>query len=200
MDSECGAANLVHSWATDTDDPTEQPRWGKIGKQKIVDEGPLPPGPMPGIKYNMTTFDEVITQSTIDFMAKAANKPFFVWMNPTRAHVLTHLLPKYEAMRNPSTGWGEEEDNRVGQSHLLPKYEAMRNPSTGWGEEEDNRVGQSHLRRGAANRLRSCKEIRCPEAHRHGLRWSSNISRAAFPDGRQASAPAIRRPGRGMAP
>jgi hypothetical protein len=173
MDSECGAANLVHSWATDTDDPTEQPRWGKIGKQKIVDEGPLPPGPMPGIKYNMTTFDEVITQSTIDFMAKAANKPFFVWMNPTRAHVLTHLLPKYEAMRNPSTGWGEEEDNRV---------------------------GQSHLRRGAANRLRSCKEIRCPEAHRHGLRWSSNISRAAFPDGRQASAPAIRRPGRGMAP
>jgi hypothetical protein len=57
---------------------------------------------MPGIKYNMTTFDEVVTESTIDFMgkAKAANKPFFVWMNPTRAHVLTHLSPKYEAMRN----------------------------------------------------------------------------------------------------
>jgi len=106
-----GPRNLVHSWATDTDDPTEQPRWGKIGKQKIVDEGPLPPGPMPGIKYNMTTFDEVITQSTIDFMAKAkaANKPFFVWMNPTRAHVLTHLSPKYDAMRTPQSGWGEEE-------------------------------------------------------------------------------------------
>jgi arylsulfatase len=106
-----GPRNLVHSWATDTDDPTEQPRWGKIGKQKIADEGPLPPGPMPGIKYNMTTFDEVVTQSTIDFMgkAKAANKPFFVWMNTTRAHVLTHLSPKYEAMRNPKSGWGEEE-------------------------------------------------------------------------------------------
>jgi arylsulfatase len=106
-----GPRNLVHSWATDTDDPAEQPRWGKIGKQKIVDEGPLPPGPMPGIKYNMTTFDEVVTQSTIDFMgkAKAANKPFLVWMNTTRAHVLTHLSPKYEAMRNPKSGWGEEE-------------------------------------------------------------------------------------------
>jgi arylsulfatase A-like enzyme len=106
-----GPRNLVHSWATDVDDPTDQPRWGKIGKQKIVDEGPLPPGPMPGIKYDMTTFDEVVTQSTIEFMgkAKAANKPFFVWMNPTRAHVLTHLSPKYDAMRNEDSGWGEEE-------------------------------------------------------------------------------------------
>jgi arylsulfatase A-like enzyme len=109
--STVGPRNLVHSFATDTDDPTEQPRWGKIGKQRIIDEGPLPPGPMPGIKYNMTTFDEVITQSTIEFMgkAKAANKPFFVWMNPTRAHVLTHLSPKYDAMRNAQSGWGEEE-------------------------------------------------------------------------------------------
>jgi hypothetical protein len=28
-----------------TDDPTEQPRWGRVGKQKIVDEGPLAPFP-----------------------------------------------------------------------------------------------------------------------------------------------------------
>ena len=26
-----------------------------------------------------------------------------------RAHVLTHLSPKYEAMRNEDSGWGEEE-------------------------------------------------------------------------------------------
>ena len=106
-----GPRNLVHSWATDTDDQTVQPRWGKVGKQKIVDEGPLPPGPVPGIKYDMTTFDEVITASTIAFMdnAKKAGKPFFVWMNPTRAHVLTHLSPKYDAMRNPQTDFGLEE-------------------------------------------------------------------------------------------
>ena len=106
-----GPRNLIHSWATDVDDPTVMPRWGKVGKQKIVDEGPLPPGPMPGIKYDMTTFDEVITASTIGFMdkAKKAGKPFFVWMNPTRAHVLTHLSPKYDAMRNPTTDFGLEE-------------------------------------------------------------------------------------------
>jgi hypothetical protein len=38
-----GPRNLVHSYATATDDPTVQPRWGKVGKQRIVDEGPLPP-------------------------------------------------------------------------------------------------------------------------------------------------------------
>ena len=106
-----GPRNLIHSWATDRDDPTTDPRWGKVGKQRIVDEGPLPPGPRDGIHYNMTTFDEAITDSTIAFMdgAKKAGKPFFVWMNPTRAHVLTHLSPKYDAMRNPQTDFGLEE-------------------------------------------------------------------------------------------
>jgi arylsulfatase A-like enzyme len=106
-----GPRNLVHSWATNVDDPTVMPRWGKVGKQKIVDEGPLPPEPKPGIKYDMTTFDEVVSASTIAFMDKAKKdgKPFFAWMNPTRAHVLTHLSPKYDAMRNPTTDFGLEE-------------------------------------------------------------------------------------------
>ena len=38
-----GPRNMVHSWATNVDDPTEQPRWGKIGKQKIEDAGTLYP-------------------------------------------------------------------------------------------------------------------------------------------------------------
>lgn len=106
-----GPRNLIHSWVTDKDDPTVEPRWGKVGKQRIVDEGPLPPRPMPGIKYDMTTFDEVISASTIGFMDKAKKdgKPFFVWMNSTRAHVNTHLSPKYEAMRNPDSDFGLEE-------------------------------------------------------------------------------------------
>jgi arylsulfatase len=37
-------------------------------------------------------------------MRKEENKPFFVWMNPTRAHVLIHLSPKYDAMRTPGDG------------------------------------------------------------------------------------------------
>jgi len=36
--------NLVRSFATVVDDPTVQPRWGTIGKQRIVDEGPLAQG------------------------------------------------------------------------------------------------------------------------------------------------------------
>ena len=38
-----GPRNMVHSWATNVDDPTVMPRWGKIGKQKIEDAGTLYP-------------------------------------------------------------------------------------------------------------------------------------------------------------
>ena len=106
-----GPRNLLHSWATDVDDPTVDPRWGKVGKQKIEDEGPLPPHPMAGIKYNMETVDEVIRDHALGFIdkAKADGKPFFVWLNPTRMHVVTHLSPKYEAMRTSQNGWSVQE-------------------------------------------------------------------------------------------
>ncbi len=97
---EIGPRNLVHSWATDVDDPTVQPRWGKIGKQRIVDEGPLPPSPMEGIKHNMEDIDDYVLKLSTDFMQKAKqdNKPFFVWLNPTRMHIFTHLNAKYKAL------------------------------------------------------------------------------------------------------
>ena len=106
-----GPRNMVHSWATDVDDPTVQQRWGKIGKQKIEDAGPLPPHPMAGIKYNMETVDEAILGFATDFLDKAKKdgKPFFLWLNPTRMHVVTHLSPKYTAMQTPENGWSEEE-------------------------------------------------------------------------------------------
>jgi len=109
--NQVGPRNLVHSWATDQDDATVMPRWGRIGRQKIEDAGPLPPHPMSGIKYNMETVDEEFVAASIAFMDKArvANKPFFLWLNPTRMHVVTHLSPKYEAMRNSDNGWTEQE-------------------------------------------------------------------------------------------
>ena len=109
--NQVGPRNLLHTLASDTDDQTVDPRWGKVGKQKITDEGPLPPHPIDGIKYNMETFDEVIRDKTIAFIdqAKAAGKPFFVWMNPTRMHVVTHLSDKYQKMRTPENGWSIEE-------------------------------------------------------------------------------------------
>ena len=70
-----GPRSLVHCYASAADDATVQPRWGKVGKQKIVDEGPLAPYPdMSNVanmhdlpfakaKYDMTTFDEVLVKS-----------------------------------------------------------------------------------------------------------------------------------------
>jgi len=99
-----GPRNMVHSWATDKDDPTEMPRWGKIGMQKIEDAGPLYP-------KRMETVDDEIRDLAINFMDKAKkdNKPFFVWLNPTRMHIVTHLSQKYQALRNSENGWSEEE-------------------------------------------------------------------------------------------
>ena len=99
-----GPRNMVHSWATDVDDTTEMPRWGKVGKQKIEDAGTLYP-------KRMETVDNEIRDLALNFMDKAKkdNKPFFVWLNPTRMHIVTHLSPKYEAMRNSVNGWSEEE-------------------------------------------------------------------------------------------
>jgi arylsulfatase len=99
-----GPRNMVHSWATDVDDPTDQPRWGKIGKQRIEDAGTLYP-------KRMETVDDEILDDTLKFIDKARSdkKPFFVWLNPTRMHVVTHLSEKYEAMRTPENGWSIQE-------------------------------------------------------------------------------------------
>jgi arylsulfatase A-like enzyme len=117
-----GPRNLVHSFATDVDDATVMPRWGKVGKQKIVDEGPLAPFKnmtadhqnwqkgRPA-KYDMETFDEVLVEHSKDFMDKAKQdgKPFFIWHNTTRMHVFTYLAAKYQAKMNPQNNYGLEE-------------------------------------------------------------------------------------------
>jgi hypothetical protein len=37
-----GPRNVISSTATYVADPTKDPCWGTVGKQKIVDEGPVP--------------------------------------------------------------------------------------------------------------------------------------------------------------
>ena len=143
-----GPRHLVHTYATAVDDATEQPRWGRIGKQRIVDEGPLAPFPeMKGrqtwqeglkAKYDMETFDDVLVKASSDFMdkAKTDGKPFFVWHNTTRMHVWTFIPPKYQAMMNATSNYGLEEagmaqlDDSVGQ--LLQHVKDM--------GEEDNTI------------------------------------------------------------
>src|SRR3982074_2216915 len=99
-----GPRNMVHSWATEVDDATVDPRWGKVGKQKIDDAGTLYP-------KRMETVDDEIRDLALSFIdkAKADNKPFFLWLNPTRMHIVTHLSPKYQGLRNSKNGWSLHE-------------------------------------------------------------------------------------------
>ena len=79
----------------------------------------------------MKTVDDEIRDLAFKFLdkAKADGKPFFLWLNPTRMHIVTHLSPKYEAMRNSKNGWTIQEagmaqlDDIVGQ--LMQKLKDM---------------------------------------------------------------------------
>jgi arylsulfatase len=72
------------------------------------DEGPL-------TLERSKTVDEEISAKVIDFLdrndPKKTGKPFFVWYNPARMHVVTVLSPKYEAMLGTKGGkdWGVNE-------------------------------------------------------------------------------------------
>ena len=124
LKDKIGPRNMVHSWATDQDDPTEQPRWGKIGKQRIEDAGTLYP-------KRMETVDDEILELSFKFLdkAKSDGKPFFLWLNPTRMHIVTHLSEKYEKLRTPENGWSIHEagmaqlDDIVGS--VMKKLEDM---------------------------------------------------------------------------
>src|ERR1041385_2660362 len=140
-----GPRSLVHCWAQDADDSTVMPRWGKIGKQKIEDDGPLPPFadmsnvpnmhdlPFLKAKYNMTTFDPVLVKASSDFMdkAKQAGKTFFVWHNTTRMHVWTFLSKQYNDMQNSKTNYGLEE---AGLADLDDTLGALLTPFDATGE------------------------------------------------------------------
>ncbi|WP_395335451.1 arylsulfatase [Novosphingobium sp. BL-8H] len=84
-----GPRGVIHSWATDKDDPTEMERWGRVGKQKIEDTGPL-------TKKRMETCDDEFVAAALAFMKKqeAEGKPWFVWLNTTHMHLFTHPKPE----------------------------------------------------------------------------------------------------------
>jgi arylsulfatase len=83
-----GPRGVIHSWATEKDDPTMEPRWGKVGKQKIEDTGPL-------TKKRMETCDDEFVAAAKDFIQRQneAGKPWFVWLNTTHMHLYTHTKP-----------------------------------------------------------------------------------------------------------
>jgi arylsulfatase len=84
-----GPRGVIHSWATDKDDATDQPRWGRVGKQRIEDTGPL-------TRKRMETCDDDFVAAAKDFIKRqhASGAPFFCWVNTTHMHAITHTKPK----------------------------------------------------------------------------------------------------------
>ena len=85
-----GPRGVLKCKATDIDDPTVDPRFGKVGKQTIEDTGAL-------TKKRMETIDDETSAAAIDFMKRqqAAGKPFFCWFNATRMHLRTHVRAEH---------------------------------------------------------------------------------------------------------
>jgi arylsulfatase len=115
-----GPRGVLHCWATDKNDATDDGVNGPVGKQRIENTGPL-------TTKRMETVNDEFTNAALDFIDRShkANKPFFVWANSTRMHIFTHLKPESVG----KTGLGiypdgmVEHDNDVGR--LLDKLDQL---------------------------------------------------------------------------
>jgi arylsulfatase len=109
-----GPRGVLDCRASDRDDPTEDPRFGRIGKQTIKDTGPL-------TRKRMETIDDDIAGRAVEFIERQskAEKPFFIWVNFTHMHFRTHVKPE---SRGQAGRWMSEyadvmidHDRNVGQ-------------------------------------------------------------------------------------
>jgi arylsulfatase A-like enzyme len=109
-----GPRDVVHSWATDVDDDTTHPRWGRVGKQKIEETGQL-------TVARMETCDDEFVDAATDFIKRADDddKPFFVWLNTTHMHMFTHTkkasLGQAGRWQSPYHDTMIDHDKNVGQ-------------------------------------------------------------------------------------
>jgi len=105
-----GPRGLLDCKATSIDDPTDDPRFGKVGKQVCRDTGPI-------TRKRMETVEEDLLARSLDFMSRSvkAGKPFFLWHNTTRMHVWTRLSPKWEN----KSGYGLYADGMMELDHVV---------------------------------------------------------------------------------
>ena len=121
-----GPRGVLHCWTMDKDDPTTDPKFGRVGRQKIKDTGPL-------TRKRMETFDAEVLQKTLDWLDRAGKRkqPFFCWFNTTACHIWSHSTKKY-IQKAVDEGRAEEDiyrakmiehDEHVGK--LLRKLEQL---------------------------------------------------------------------------
>ena len=107
-----GPRGVLDTKASDKDDPTVDPRFGRVGMQTVTDTGPL-------TRTRMETVDEDFLDHTKKFIRQnhETGKPWMAWMNTSRMHFYTHLKKESQGV----TGLGlyadgmMEHDNHVGQ-------------------------------------------------------------------------------------
>src|ERR1700723_2354488 len=87
-----GPRGVLRCKAADVDDPTVDPRFGKIGKQTIEDTGPL-------TKKRMERHNDETSAAAIEYIQRQAraNQPFFCWFNSTRMHFRTHVREEHRS-------------------------------------------------------------------------------------------------------
>ncbi len=97
---------VMHSWATDEDDPTEEGRYGRVGRQRIEDTGPL-------TKKRMETCDDEFVAAASEWIKaqQASDTPFFCWVNTTHMHAFTH--PKPESVGQAGRWQSEYHDTMI---------------------------------------------------------------------------------------
>ena len=85
-----GPRGVLHAWATDKDDPTDDPKFGRMGKQRVENTGML-------TRERMKTFDHEVLQHTLKWLdgAGKSGKPFFCWFNTTAIHIWSHPQKQY---------------------------------------------------------------------------------------------------------
>ena len=107
-----GPRGVLECYATDRDDPTEHPRWGRVGKQTVKDTGPL-------TRERMETVEEDLLQRSLAFIEKChkEGKPFFLWHNSTRNHVWIRLSDEWEG----KSGHGVYADGMMELDYVVGK-------------------------------------------------------------------------------
>ena len=155
-----GPRGVLKCKATDKDDPTEDPRFGRVGKQTIEDTGPL-------TKKRMETVDEEFLGGALDFIDRQhqADKPFFCWFNSTRMHIYTLLKPESKG----KTGLGIDADGMVEyRRHGRPAAEEARRP--GHRRQHHRRLDDRQRRRGVLLARRRHHAVQGREEHELGRR------------------------------